>query len=81
VNVTQEEGKGIIFSSHCSFKRPEPGPIDWQERVDLVGKYEVVLKDVMTPWEMEDANSVLDMARYASLSQVAVAAHLPFAID
>lgn len=64
VNVTQEEGKGICFSCHCSFKLPQPGPIDWQERLNLKEKYEVVLKDVKTPWKMDNAPSVLDMKRY-----------------
>jgi hypothetical protein len=63
VNVTQEEGKGICFSCHCSFKRPEPGSINWQERVNMNEKYGVVLDGVKSTWEMEEAPSVLDMAR------------------
>ena len=43
VNVTQAEGKGICFTCTCSFKLPEEGNLDVQEKIDLDKQYEVVL--------------------------------------
>ncbi|CZT19127.1 uncharacterized protein RCC_04973 [Ramularia collo-cygni] len=43
VNVTQSQGKGIMFTCICSFKTPEHKQVDSQEDVDIAKKYGSVL--------------------------------------
>jgi hypothetical protein len=44
VTVTQIAEKGVCFTCTCSFKRAETSPIDYQDSVDLKGKYRVALE-------------------------------------
>ncbi|KAK5133318.1 hypothetical protein LTR08_007843 [Meristemomyces frigidus] len=53
VNVTQAEGKGICFTSTCSFKLAETSPLDVQEKVDIWDKYRSVLEG-KTPTDFEE---------------------------
>ncbi|KAK5706450.1 hypothetical protein LTR97_001438 [Elasticomyces elasticus] len=53
VNVTQAQGKGMCFTSTCSFKRAEDSPLDVQEDVGIWAKYKDVL-DEKRPEDIEE---------------------------
>lgn len=43
IDVTQGDIKGICFTCTCSFKRPDPTPLDIQQHVNVSRIYEAVL--------------------------------------
>ncbi|KAI9784347.1 MAG: hypothetical protein M1839_002408 [Geoglossum umbratile] len=63
VDVTQE-GRETCYTCTCSFKQPEESLLEFQERVDIKEKYEVILqgkgpRDLPSTTEFEDLSAFL----------------------